>query len=230
VIPIAQVIGQGITYPVRLVEKAAKSVRKSRLIAKENEEIIKELEYMQKIMIENDILKKENDLLRNKLNIAENIEYRTVVSGIIHDNSFMGKQNFIIKNPNNEIVSGNVVISNKGFLLGLITDVAGSFARIQSVRDSNSNIPVKIAGTDVFGFLQGIGNNNPKIRFLSDGDFVPQNGMFLITSGVNGNIPDNIPVGKIIDVKNDEIIIELGGDIKKQESVIILLFDNNNEY
>jgi cell shape-determining protein MreC len=229
-VPIAQMVGQGATYPVRLVRRAVGSVRKSRTVIKENQEMMAELEDMRRVMVENDALQKENGLLREKLGIAENMKYKVVVSGIIHDNSFAGRQSFIIRNPNGGIASGNVAVSNAGFLLGIIDGDIGHYARIMSVRDAGSNIPVKVAGTDVFGFLQGAGGGDPELRFLSDGDFVPEHGMFLITSGVNGNIPSGIPVGRIEEVKGSEIKIGLGADIGKQENVMILLFGKDGKY
>jgi cell shape-determining protein MreC len=185
---------------------------------------------MQKIAAENEVLARENALLKSKLNITESMKYKAVVSNIVHDNSFIGSQSFITRNSDGEIRVGSVVVSNTGFLLGMITEVAGGYAKIQSVQDSNSNIPVRIAGTDVFGFLQGYGNKDPKLRFLSDGDFAAEEGMFLITSGVKGNVPDGIPVGTVKRSAGGEIAVGLGAEMGRQESVIILLFDADKKY
>ena len=114
--------------------------------------------------------------------------------------------------------------------MGVLSEKIASFARIQSLRDSKSNIPVRIAGTDVFGFLQGLGNNETELRFLSNSDFEIESGMFLITSAVNGNVPNDIPVGRIKMSDKHKVKVVLGAEMDKQESVIILLFDKNEKY
>lgn len=230
VIPVMELLGQGLTYPVRLVGKISKSIRKNKDILEKNSAVIIELEKIEKIKTENEILRRENEILKNKLNITSSIKYKTIASNIIHNNSFLENQNFIIENPEREIMSGNIVLSNTGYLAGMVIEIIGGYAKIRSIRDINSNIPVRIAGTDVFGFLQGGGNFDPRLRFLSNGDFAVGEGMFLITSGINGNIPDGIPVGKIDDIEDGNIIVKIGSDLRKLESVIILLFDKDEKY
>ncbi len=230
VVPVAQTIGQGITYPIRLVGNFSENIRKSRQNLKENAEIAEKIALFDKINAENFVLQKENELLRKKLKITDGIKQKTIAANIIHNNSFSENQNFLIERKDDLLKKGNIVLSNSGFLLGVIMENTGSFSKIQSVKDVNSNIPVRIAGTDVFGFLQGVGSNNPVLRFLSNSDFEVESGMFLITSGINGNIPDNIPVGKVKNIKKDEIRISLGAELKNQESVLILMFDKNEKY
>jgi rod shape-determining protein MreC len=230
IVPVTQTIGRGVTYPVRLIGNIAENIHKSRQNLKDNKDIIEKINLFDKINTENFVLQKENELLRKKLKITTDIKQRTIVANIIHNNSFSGNQFFLIKRNDDLLEKGNIVLSNNGFLLGTILENTESFSKIQSVKDLNSNIPVRIAGTDVFGFLQGTGSDNPVLRFLSNSDFEVEPGMFLITSGINGNIPDDIPVGRIKEIKKDEIIISLGAELKNQESVIILMFDRNEKY
>lgn len=230
IVPVMEIAGQGLTYPVRLVGKVAESIRRNRDVLKENIEITSELEGLEKIRIENEILRQENEALKSRLNMASSIKYKIVSSGIIHNNAFMDNQTFIIENPGRDISAGNIVLSNTGYLSGVVVENIGRYAKIRSIRDVNSNIPVRIAGTDVFGFLQGGGNYDPELRFLSNGDFFVKEGMFLITSSVNGNVPDNMPVGRVGSIKNGEIRVNIGADLRNMESVMILLFDKNGRY
>jgi len=222
--------GEILSYPLRQVGKIAEYFKKAGESLRENEEIRAELITLEKIKAENAALQKEVETLRAKLKMTAEIKYETIVANIVHDNSFMDKQSFIADNPDRAVSPGNVVVSNKGYLLGIVIEAVGGYAKIQSIRDGNSNIPVRIAGTDIFGFMQGGGNADPELRFLSDGAFVPEVGMFLITSGVNGNVPNNIPVGRIDRITDGGIKVQIGGELKNQESAVILLFDKNNRY
>jgi len=228
-VPAAEAVGRVVAYPVRLVGAWIDDFRENRRFRREIEDVKAELQSFQRIEFENEILKKEIAALKEKLKISEESKYDTAVSRVIHDNSFIGQQSFIIRHSG-AVSVGNAVISNTGFLLGVIVERMGLIAKIQSLKDSRSNIPVKIAGTDVFGFLYGTGAGDPELRFLSDGDFSPEPGMILITSGVKGNLPSDIPVGKIKDFRSGAITVRLGGDLAKQETLRILLFDKDGRY
>ena len=230
IVPIAEVVGRGLTYPARVVGRFADNMRKRRDILGENIEITARLETLEKTIMEKELLEKENALLMEKLNMAKAIKYRTAASRIIHDNSFMENQNFILERPGDEVSPGNIVVSNTGFLLGVVVENTGGYSKIRSVRDSRSNIPVRISGTNVFGFLQGGGNSSPELKFLSDGDFSPAPEMPLVTSGVNGNVPNDIPVGRIESADDGRIRVKLGAELKNQESVILLFFNKNERY
>jgi cell shape-determining protein MreC len=226
IVPVAEFVGQGITWPVRLAGKLADSMRKNRANLRENEAVAAELEQFHRLAAENEVLTKENELLRIRLNMALEIKRPSILAKVVHDNSFAGTQSFVIEG---KALVGNIVLSSSGFLVGMISESAGRFSKIRSIRDSASNIPVRIAGTGVFGFVVGNGAADPELKFLSDGDFVPETGMMLISSGVNGNVPDGVPVGKIKSVGGD-IIVEPGVELKNQESVFILMFDEDRRY
>jgi cell shape-determining protein MreC len=230
IIPVAETAGRGITYPIRLVGRISNGMRRHREVLGENLEIMARLEAFEKISMGKEVLEKEKELLMEKLNMAKAIKYKTMVGYIVRDNSFMENQSFIVENSGGDLADGNIVMSNTGFLLGVITDVGGRYAKIQSLRDGRSNVSVKLAGTNVFGFLHGNGNLAPELKFLSDGDFVPAAGMLLATSGVNGNVPNNIPVGRIESADNNKIRVKLGAELKNQESVVILFFNKNEKY
>jgi len=230
IVPIAEAAGQTLTYPARLIGRFADNMRKRGDAMRDNAEIMAKLETLEKITAEKEMLERENAMLVAKLNMAAAIRYRTAAARVVRDNSFMETQAFVAVVSDDAVAVGNVVVSNTGYLLGVIVEKNGRYARIQSARDGHSNVPVRIAGTDVFGFLQGGGGAAPELKFLSNGDFVPKAGMSLITSGVNGNLPDNIPVGRIENVHDGEIKVKLGAEMKNQESVMLFLSDKGGRY
>lgn len=229
-VPFIETIGQGITYPIRLVGRFSASIYKRNEALRDNVDIMARLETFEKISVERDILEKENSLLREKLNMAESIKFESVAGGIVRDNSFIDNRSFVVSSNHPSVSSGNVIISNTGYLLGLVSEKTRRYVKVKSLRDGNSNIPVRITGTNVFGFLQGNGGAAPMLKFLSEGDFIPLPGMFLITSSVNGNVPDNIPVGWIDAVKDGEIQVKLGAEMDNQESVFIMIFNKKEKY
>ena len=118
-----------------------------------------------------------------------------------------------------------VVISTDGMLVGIITDVAPYFARVRTLTDSDSNIAVRIAGSDIYGFLHGNGSNTPTIGFFSDTEFQPTPGLKLITSNISGMLPNGIYVGETANESDVTVMPS-----KKLSRVIVLQFDNSTEY
>jgi cell shape-determining protein MreC len=229
IVPTFEAVGQGMSWPVRMIGDIRDGIRSKRGIADENKYLREQMGDFQKMAAELEILRLDNDLLRRKLRMAENMRFSSVFAKILRDNSFLENQQFIIKSRDPGIAAGNAAVSNDGYLIGIIAERAGGYAKLRSLRDSRSNIPVRIAGTDIFGFLQGVGGRRPELRFLSSGDFIPEIGMILITSGVNGNVPDDLPVGKI-GALDDKIRVELGSELRDQENAVILLFGKDGKY
>ena len=230
-VPAAETIGRGISYPFRLVGRFAEGIRESNNVLSDNASVRQKISEFDNIAAENEVLRRENENLRARLNMTAAIKHKTIAAEIIHNLGFAGRQNFIIKNDSPEIKPGNAVISIGGQMIGIVAEKIGGFARIQSLRDGKSNIPVKIAGTGVFGFLQGGGpRRDPELSFLSDGDYMPEAGQLLITSGVAGNLPSDIPVGRIRRAGGGDIMVSPGAEMKNLESVVIILFDKENRY
>jgi cell shape-determining protein MreC len=229
-VPTVQYAGQFFSYPIRLVGGFAEKIRQRNMNLRDNEMIMAELDKVSNLTLEVRYLRLENEALRGRLSMAREIKFDTVSANIVRNNSFGERQSYIIRNPIGRIEVGNILVSNDGFFLGLISEVTGSFARVRSAKDGNFNIPVRFAGTDVFGFLYGRGNEDPELRFLSNDNFVPEAGSFLVTSSVNGNIPNNIPVGDVKSAAGGVIRVRLGADISKQNSVLVLLFNSGKIY
>jgi len=229
-VPAAQYAGWTLSYPVRLLGGFAENIRKRNLNLRDNDLIMAELDKISSLVLEVRYLRLENEALRSRLSMVKDIEYETVSSNIVRNNSFGDRQSYIIKNPDSRISVGNVLISTGGFFIGLVTETTGPIARVRSAKDSNFNVPVRFAGREVFGFLHGRGNESPELRFLSNDNFIPEVGSFLVTSSVNGNIPNNIPIGEVKSVDGGIITVKLGADISKQDNVIILLFNNDGIY
>ena len=97
-VPITQTVGQVLSYPIRLVGKITKNIRKARRNIQDSDFIKAKLDDIDKINAENEFLHKENELLKQKLKMVQKIKKQTVIANIIHNNSFSENQNFVINN------------------------------------------------------------------------------------------------------------------------------------
>ena len=98
-------------------------------------------------------------------------------------------------------------VKEKYYFVGKIINVNFLTSRILLATDLNSKIPVIIEPTGANAIMSGQGQNNyagleylPKIIKIKEGDIV-------YTSGVDGIIPQAIPIGKIIE-KDENLYVE----------------------
>ena len=199
--PVANAIGDLVTWPVRAGGNIIKKVHDIYNLEQENEELRARLDQALADKNRCDIALIENQELARELDIVRNTPYASVVADIIFDNSALNHGTFLVNRGSHDgIMAGMVALSFDNTLVGIVIDAGTNFARVRSLIDSNTNIAVRVAGSEVYGFLAGNGSNTPTIGFFSDPQFQPDAGVKLVTSGISGVLPPDIFVGTM---KND---------------------------
>ncbi|MDR2412817.1 MAG: rod shape-determining protein MreC [Rickettsiales bacterium] len=222
VLPAAEFIGDGISWPLRAAGKAATSLREFSNLRTENEELKARLADALANKNECDVAISENQRLMNVMDISRATPQKTIAAAITYDNKAFNHNTFFInKGVKSGVETGMAVVSFDKMLIGVVSDVGVNFAKVRSLRDTQSNIPVRIAGSEVYGFLHGNGSDTPEIGFFSDPEFQPAKGLKLITSGIRGILPDGIAVGELISAteagiphptsKSDCLVLEFDG-------------------
>ncbi len=226
VLPVANWVGDVITWPVRAVGAAIENVRELSNLRSENEELRVRLDDALRNKNACDIAIAENQKLARELDIVQSQPRGAVVADVTYDNTAFHHSTFLInRGVRHGMAVGMVVTSTDGMLVGIITDVAPGFSRVRALTDSNTNIAVRIAGSEVYGFLQGNGSSTPTMGFFSDPEFQPSTGVKLVTSNISGVLPNGITVGEMI---NDTDVRVLQPETLSR--VIVLQFDTQNEY
>ncbi len=157
---------------------------------------------------ENKRLLEENLRLRNILFnqnkpldtvITDSTVNYTIISTQIIKNSYAKPMNYITINKGSKqgIAQDMGVINAKG-ILGIVENTSTSFATVQSILNTKSNINAKIKNTDYFGSL--IWNTEdantvqltdvPRLVKLHVGDTI-------VTGAMSSIFPENIPIGTI---------------------------------
>lgn len=231
VVPAASFIGDGITFPFRMIGRAANNIRERGVAARENRVLRSKLDDALRQQNEYQVILEENVRLKQRLNMVESLPVQTVSADILHDNSVIAHASFIIRaGTNSGIKPGCAVISPSGDMIGVVSTVSAASAKVRALSDTKSNIPVRVTGTDVYGFLAGAGASNPSFEFYSDPEFVPTVGNRLITSGIKGSLPPGIPVGTISRTFRTSADVRLNTTVQKLHNVIVLLFDDGDRY
>jgi cell shape-determining protein MreC len=223
VVPVAHVVGDGITWPVRVAKTINKNMLVRHGIRNENRELRKKLDELTLKQTSCITLIAENQRLEQSLDIVRSQPQRAVLSRIVYENTSFSSNTFTLdKGENAGIRKNNTVLSKNGFLLGAITSVGPNWAQVRGIRDAGANTPVRVAGSDVLGFLRGRGNALPVFELFSDQEFSPTKGIMLISVSAGGNLPDGVPIGKIETAGNGKSVpVSLGAKTMSEAIVLI---------
>ena len=194
-----------ITAPlIRLVSLPADALsygyKKTAAIAnvyRENERLRQENEELFLLKDKMKALKAENEILKKLLHHIDLPQIKSYTARVIAENGDAFANSLIIylgkEAPN--IKRGYAVVNNRG-LIGRIDIVSGNYARVTLLTDITSKIPVVSQKSRDRGILTG--NNTNELSLI----FTPllaelHKGDLLVTSGVGGGLPPDIPVARI---------------------------------
>lgn len=226
ILPVAHFIGNVVTWPIRATGEAVSNIYDLSHLRAENERLSRELEAALADKNACKVAIAENERLSNELDIVRATPQNVIMADVVHDTVALHHSNFLInKGVFDGVKKGMVVTSVDGVMAGMVIDVGGEFSRVRALNDADSNIAVRIAGDEVYGFLQGDGSASPEIGFFSRPEFKAQKGMTVITSNISGVLPNGILVGTL---KNGRDVKVLQPDSVSR--VKVLEFNNNNEY
>ena len=231
VVPAAKAVGDGLTWPFRIVGGAARGIRELSNAAQENEELRARLDGALKAQNECNVLMAENQRLERQIDLAKEIPQKTIFARVIFDHSAFSHNNFVIgKGAIHGVKVGQAVVSTSGYLAGVVTDTYDDFAKVRALSDAKSSVPVRVAGSGVFGFLTGMGSGMPMFEFFSDNEFIPTKGIKLVSSGIRGTLPNGIPIGTVRRAGKKSASVILGAPANKIHDVMVLDFDGKEGY
>lgn len=199
----------------------------------ENEQLRAQLAEMYKSTMDYDSLLQENDRLREMLELREkNEDFRfSEPCDVIARNANDIYGGFTIgKGSSSGISLGDPVITNSG-LVGRVTSVAESYARVTTILSSDVNVGVYTTRARTTGVLENNLENAQNGRclmsdILKDADI--KEGDIIFTSGKSGLFPDDLYVGIVTSVYDDpngfskHAVIELAQDVRNVTSVFVI--------
>ncbi|MBQ0013632.1 MAG: rod shape-determining protein MreC [Proteobacteria bacterium] len=226
VLPVAQFVGDIVTWPIRIMGDTIVNIHELSNLRTENEILRAQLDEALTNKNICDVAIKENKKLQNELDLVNAQPQEALIADVMYDNTTLHHNTFMInRGTSDNIERGMAVVSTDGFLAGIVIDMGTNFARVRALNDTDSNIAVRIVGTDVYGFLQGNGSATAKIGLFSKPDFRVTPGAKLITSNISGVLPGGIFVGNI--TNQNEITVINPRNISR---VMVLKYNGKNNY
>ncbi len=202
-------------------------------IYRENEELKKKIELLEKDRFDTLYLQTENNQLQEVLELDKTTSYSTVGAKIMLDKNSPYLNSVVINKGSNVGIKLGMPVLNKGNLVGRIVEVNYISSRILLLNDLNSKIPAVISPSGEQAILSGIGQKNPTLEYLPDG-FQNVDDLTVYTSGKDGVLFPGISIGKIIRDEDDEseegrIRVKLFSDPTQVLYVNVVLDKSNDE-
>jgi rod shape-determining protein MreC len=171
----------------------------------------------------------ENQLYENLFDrAAESPEYRRVIASVIGQDTGIGIRSIIIdKGVNDGIRVGAPVESARG-LVGQVYQATANAAQVILLTDSSSAIPVRLGTTRGTGILRGGGLGGVTTIDWIDLKFPVEPGELVMTSGLDGKFPQDLVIGRVIEVERNEAalfqqaIVQPAEDVNSLEVVFVI--------
>jgi rod shape-determining protein MreC len=194
-----------LTMPARGISYGYKEVSAVVRVYQENKRLIKENDELYLLKDRMRALKVENLLLRRLLHHFDTPEIKSYTARVIAETggSFSNALIIYLGDYYKEVHVGAAVVCQEG-LVGRIDIISGKYARVTLLTDINSKIPVISQKSRERGILSGTNGLELKLMFtpllaeLHVGDI-------LVTSGVGGGLPPDIPAARITNIEMDTI-------------------------
>lgn len=204
------------------------------------------LEEITRLQAENDSLRKENEqlleaqgenqILRELFNrAADTPEYRRITADVIGQDTNPAIQSILINKGFDDGVRVGMPIEAARGLVGQVYRVTNNAAQVALLTETASAIPVRLGSTRATGMLRGAGRGAlPTIDWI-DLQYQVEVGELVITSGLGGKFPENLVIGRVIDVERNEAelfqraIVQPAVDFNALEIVFVVTeFDTVN--
>jgi rod shape-determining protein MreC len=199
--------------------------------ATENEELRKELAASQLRQGYYDKLTQENERLANYLNFKASTPFRVIPAKVIAYPP-LGEFRILVldRGSEQEVQRGAPVLTQLG-LVGRIQEVAPNYSKVLLITDPSSAVDARVKRTGARGLVVGHGQKVGLDRELFIGAFEfwdhteeVSEGDELVTSGLDGVFPANIPIGTVRETRREKFDV-----FQKGKVIPFVIFNKTQE-
>lgn len=169
----------------------------------QNAELRAEIERMRNEIVRAQAIDYENRRLKHLLGLAGRIEDEVTIARVVGSSFSSGRRYATLSaGSRSGIQSGMPVRAPEG-LVGRVLETGRWAARVLLVTDGASSVPVRLVRDGTPALAVGRGDGTIELRTLEVGANPFQIGDVLVTSGVGGIFPPNIPVARVVRLDGD---------------------------
>jgi rod shape-determining protein MreC len=150
-----------------------------------------------------DALRVENAQLRRLLEARERLPRKSTFAEIIYSGRDPFSRKVVIdKGSQQGIEAGQAVVDDAG-VIGQVTRVFPFISEVTLITDKDQMVPVQVVRNGLRAVVFGSGNRGTiDLRFMTANADIQADDV-LVTSGIDGTYPPDLPVGKVSKIERD---------------------------
>ena len=187
----------------------------------QNSRLRTELAEARRELIRQQALKSENDRLRAMLRLSRQVQDEVALARIV-GSSFDSPRRFatLSAGSSSGIQVGMPVRSPDG-LIGRVLETGRWASRVLMISDGASSVPVRSLRDNTPAMAVGRGDGTIELRTLEVGENPFRRGDILVTSGVGGIYPPDVPVASVIRIEGEATIAQPVADPARTDLVVV---------
>lgn len=211
-----------VAMPVRALENLLVGLRGVAALREEAVLLRLENERLKRWQRRSEILESENRQLRAVLGVALPPEKQAVTARVIAAPGGSFFHSLLVDHgAGYPVRRGDPVVTADG-LVGMVIAPGTRYSRVLLITDVNARIPILLSRENWPGL--SVGRNGQLLKL----DFLPLNaaietGELVQTSGHGGLLPAGLPVGRVVRVEEESVLVEPAVDLVRLSYVSILL-------
>jgi rod shape-determining protein MreC len=188
----------------------------------QNAELRKKLEASRRAVIEARAVQLENRRLKALLGLTRQGQDKVVVTEVVGSTFDSARRLATLSaGASSGVRPGQPVRSAEG-LIGRVLETGRWASRVLLVSDGASNIPVRLVRDGTPAIAAGHGDGTLDLKTLEVGKNPFRRGDILVTSGVGGIYPPNIPVAVVVRVQGDRTVARPLADPSQIDYAVVL--------
>jgi rod shape-determining protein MreC len=189
--------------PGELWGGASTYVTLQRHLVTENTQLHQQHDIDEGVLQQMQALQAENAQLHALLDIKQDAEYTMQAAHNVYlERDIFKRKMFVDKGSQANVEAGQAVLDNNG-VVGQVTRVYPWLSEVTLVTDKDNAVPVQILRNGLRAVVFGSGNiSEIDLRYQPITADI-EVGDVLVTSGMDGTYPGNLPVAKVIKVERD---------------------------
>jgi rod shape-determining protein MreC len=170
----------------------------------------------------------ENLRLRKLLDLKDRYEFPSLVAQVIGEDAVGWYRTFLINRGSEDGVLPGMAATVAEGVVGRVVRTSSSVSRVRLITDPNLSVDCRLARTRDRGVLNGYLDRECIIRYV-DLKAQIREGDEVVTSGLDGVFPKELPVGKVSRVRSDpqglflEALVTPSANFAEIEEVLVIL-------
>lgn len=150
-----------------------------------------------------DAIRTENAQLRTLQELEQRVDYPMQMAEIVYVERDIFKRKLIVnKGSQANVLPGQVVVDDNG-VVGQVTRVYPWLSEVTLVTDKDHAVPIQLLRNGLRAVVFGSGDvGEMSLRYMPVSVDIVE-GDVLVTSGIDGTYPPNLPVAKVLKVERD---------------------------